>query len=260
MHSCTPESLEILNEIAFATPPIKEISVLNARGQIACNNLGIPPGDRIIVKSDQLEGLDRFSVDVVWVDGHPPAFLQVRRSLANGNGLGALVPAELLLPLTASQGGPFSAKARLTTKDGTFIAEGGSAISDQERAQGVLTAEAKSTRFGITVSVETPRQRSEARFDDLSIVRSVVNGLVAIGALMLAWLLLRRYRQSPDSRISSVRWRRTNSCPTTSRSSTSARARLRGAEVLVRWRKPDGTLVSPGAFIPLAESSGLILP
>ena len=33
---------------------------------------------------------------------------------------------------------------------------------------------------------------------------------------------------------------------------------LRGAEVLVRWRKPDGTLVLPGAFIPLAESSGLI--
>jgi sensor c-di-GMP phosphodiesterase-like protein len=34
--------------------------------------------------------------------------------------------------------------------------------------------------------------------------------------------------------------------------------RLLGAEVLVRWRKPDGTLVFPGAFIPLAESSGLI--
>jgi len=34
--------------------------------------------------------------------------------------------------------------------------------------------------------------------------------------------------------------------------------KLRGAEVLVRWRKADGTLVLPGAFIPLAESSGLI--
>ena len=31
---------------------------------------------------------------------------------------------------------------------------------------------------------------------------------------------------------------------------------LRGAEVLVRWRKPDGTLVLPGSFIPLAESAG----
>src|SRR6185437_4801331 len=33
---------------------------------------------------------------------------------------------------------------------------------------------------------------------------------------------------------------------------------LRGAEVLVRWRKADGSLVYPGSFIPLAESSGLI--
>jgi sensor c-di-GMP phosphodiesterase-like protein len=32
-----------------------------------------------------------------------------------------------------------------------------------------------------------------------------------------------------------------------------------GAEVLMRWRKPDGSIVPPGVFIPLAESSGLIL-
>jgi PAS domain S-box-containing protein/diguanylate cyclase (GGDEF)-like protein len=33
---------------------------------------------------------------------------------------------------------------------------------------------------------------------------------------------------------------------------------LCGFEALVRWQKPNGELVSPGAFIPVAESAGLI--
>lgn len=34
--------------------------------------------------------------------------------------------------------------------------------------------------------------------------------------------------------------------------------KVNGAEALIRWKKPDGTLISPGQFIPLAESSGFI--
>ena len=35
--------------------------------------------------------------------------------------------------------------------------------------------------------------------------------------------------------------------------------KIGGAEALVRWIKPDGTMVSPGRFIPLAEKNGMVI-
>lgn len=35
--------------------------------------------------------------------------------------------------------------------------------------------------------------------------------------------------------------------------------RITGFEALLRWRQPDGTLVPPAGFIPVAEQSGLIV-
>lgn len=36
--------------------------------------------------------------------------------------------------------------------------------------------------------------------------------------------------------------------------------RVVGVEALLRWRTADGTMISPGEFIPLAEETGLIVP
>ncbi len=35
--------------------------------------------------------------------------------------------------------------------------------------------------------------------------------------------------------------------------------KLEGLEALMRWRRPNGHLVSPGVFVPVLESSGMIV-
>lgn len=35
---------------------------------------------------------------------------------------------------------------------------------------------------------------------------------------------------------------------------------LAGFEALIRWRQPDGSVLSPGVFVPLIEANGLLLP
>lgn len=37
-------------------------------------------------------------------------------------------------------------------------------------------------------------------------------------------------------------------------------SKIQGAEVLVRWQKPDGNIIGPNTFIPLAEETNLIVP
>lgn len=36
--------------------------------------------------------------------------------------------------------------------------------------------------------------------------------------------------------------------------------RITGVEALLRWQKPDGSLIAPGDFLPVAEETGLIVP
>lgn len=255
--SCAPDHIEALRSAAFTTSTVKEFSVVAPDGATRCTSLGAPPAERTILASERLAGPDGFSLDVVRLDGLPPLFVRLRRAVGNGHGLAALVPVDLLLPLTAGHGGPFAAWARLTTRDGTFVAEGGTGIPQAARGDGVFSAQGRSDRFGISVSAEMSKDRYDERADNLWVVGSVVDGVVAVAALLAGWLLLRRSASHPLAEVE--RALAANEFiayyqPVVDITS----AKLIGAEVLVRWRKPDGSIVSPAAFVPLLEQGGLI--
>ena len=87
---------------------------------------------------------------------------------------------------------------------------------------------------------------------------TIASGLLAIVILALSVLLPRRERDNPIAEIERA-LKAGEFVPYFQPIVDIRSGRLRGAEVLIRWRKPDGTIVPPASFIPLAESSGLII-
>jgi sensor c-di-GMP phosphodiesterase-like protein len=87
---------------------------------------------------------------------------------------------------------------------------------------------------------------------------TVVSGIVAILILGIALLLPRRRLKNPVDELERA-LKAGEFVPYYQPIVDIRSGRLRGAEVLVRWRKSDGTYALPAMFIPLAESSGLIV-
>ena len=103
-----------------------------------------------------------------------------------------------------------------------------------------------------------PRTGVVANYDDLRRIGMVMTGGIALIILLFALLFSKRDADRPDGgdgqghpgrRVRAV-------LPAGCRP---ADRQLLGAEVLVRWRRPDGSFVEPNAFVLLLESSGLVL-
>jgi sensor c-di-GMP phosphodiesterase-like protein len=121
-----------------------------------------------------------------------------------------------------------------------------------------VSAQARSKRFGPVMTVMLHRSGTIASYNDLRRIGIVVSALFAltilIGALFIPW----RSRNNPIAEIEAALIA-DEFIPYYQPIIDIKNGKLLGAEVLVRWRKPDGTIIAPGAFIPLVESSGFIL-
>jgi sensor c-di-GMP phosphodiesterase-like protein len=116
----------------------------------------------------------------------------------------------------------------------------------------------RSERFGPIVTVANGANGTIATYDDLRRIGMVVSGMIAVAILICALLIPWRQRSNPISEIEAGLVA-DEFIPYYQPIIDLNTGRMLGAEVLVRWRKPDGTIISPGAFIPLVESSGLVL-
>ncbi len=253
--NCGESQLELLRRSLLTAGPIKELSVVGAHGETLCTDRGNSIAPRNVVSSAPTAN-PNIVLDVMRLGDE--RMLRVRRiAPASKFALAALLPAELLLPQVAPDGTRFVGYARIALADDTIVGVVGSSM-DTALREGVVGGRARSDRYGIAVTAAAARNGVFATYDNLRRVVMVVAGLLALIVLAAVLIVPRREGKDPYRDIERAIGAR-EFVPYYQPIVDIKSGAIVGAEVLVRWRKRDGSLVPPANFIPFLESTDLIL-
>jgi sensor c-di-GMP phosphodiesterase-like protein len=254
--SCHPDHVQAMRQAAFATMPVKEVALIASGGHTLCTHLGIPLGRRTVLSTEPVPGTDGYSLEILTLeDGE--RMVRLRRAVgADGHSLAALVPAMQLLPQVSNHGGPFDGFAQIATGAGAVVGELGKRPAVETA---LFSAKIKSDKYAFRVEILSPRARTKTDHAELKWLGVYITSSIIL--IMAAFRILTPRRTEGDPVADLERALEAGEFVPYYQPIVDIRSgQLRGAEVLVRWRKPDGSLVSPGSFIPLAESSGMIRP
>jgi sensor c-di-GMP phosphodiesterase-like protein len=253
--SCAGTASETMRAAAFLAAPVKQIMLLSPNGQTLCSDTAQPPGPVTQIATQPVPSRPGVTLDFLRVS-EAETMLRVRRSAGAGpNQLAALVPLPLLLPQASMDGGPLKAFAGIRTREGVQL--GGAGTRPLASDGPIIEARGTSSAFGFDMEIAAPREMMVVDHAGLQWLGLLVSAIIVAAIAMFMLLLPKRNSNDPVSQLSGA-LDAGEFVPYYQPVVDIRSGQLRGAEVLVRWRKPDGSLVLPGSFIPLAESSGLI--
>lgn len=256
--SCTGVDRDAMHEIAFRASPVKEVSLVDHDGDTLCTNLALPFGHRQVISPPVRSKHSEIIIEVIRLGGASDNAVRIRRTIADGAWVAALVPADMLIPRISSTGAPSAVNATLLTSEGVVVGERNPDVRGNLGAQDLLSVQFGSERFGVAVKVAIPRAHVLDGHSNLLMMATVGTGSSAALILALAGFGALRSRGNPVADLARA-IQSGELVPYYQPIVDLATARIVSAEVLVRWRKRDGTLVPPAQFIPLAESTGLII-
>lgn len=255
--ACGPEQVDALRRANLDYSGVAEFSIVDPSGRTLCSDLGVALRHRIALSTERVAESAAL-LDVMVIDDRPQRMLRVRRQ-TDTNSIAALIPGDLLITKVSTQGGLLlNAHGRVATSDGTVLATVGPVTEFGDPFETMIVSTLASKRFGINVTITRPRSMLSRGQEEIRFLGSVVNGVIAIALLAIGILVPWRQRNNPVAELERA-LKAGEFIPYYQPVVDITTGRLRGCEVLMRWRKADGTLIPPASFIPLAESSGLIL-
>jgi len=137
----------------------------------------------------------------------------------------------------------------------TWLSLGTHLDEDSDSGSNLIEEVAKSSRYPIAVHISAQQSALMKIVGSLEFLIKIAAGLFGTVFVLLA-IWMNRKPEQEDEFVLAIR--NSEFVPYYQPVMDLVTGQLRGCEVLVRWVRPDGTVVSPGMFMHYAETSGHI--
>ena len=257
--NCDRESVARMLRTAYRTNSVKYIDIVDASGRFTCNVMGIE--DEFTSISEVFVGRNNaVSLQAVRIGRSDARGIRLIWKLSADESLAAIISGatlnrEMLHNQRYDVG---SQELRLT--DGTLVSTGGegyrqrNSVSDEP----IIMAEAASRRYPLIVSFSIPFSAVWKEYKEFVFYSRVGGVLVGGFAVLLA--LIATFRDPARVNDLEAGLKRREFVAYYQPIIDIRTGRLKGCEALIRRIARDGTVVSPGAFIAVAEATGLAVP
>jgi EAL domain-containing protein (putative c-di-GMP-specific phosphodiesterase class I) len=148
-------------------------------------------------------------------------------------------------------------RAELRLGDNLLWYSVGGYNSESSDPSDLLTVEVASELYPLVATVTAPVSAAGQVVQDLKVVAvAACAGIAILFVAIGVWLSWRPEREADDEFIAAIR--NGEFIPYYQPVMDIESGRLRGCEILMRWRRPNGMIVSPGQFMAYAENNGHI--
>jgi sensor c-di-GMP phosphodiesterase-like protein len=257
IEECGPAALEAMRLAVFTSTPLKGLSILDDQGRELCTHVGPLLDAYAVTKEYPLPG-NKFSLAAARFRDLNERAMRLRLERASGRSLGALIAIDALMPGLEMEKVGSGRRVRLQFADGETIAVRPNGDEEHSFDNGAAISVRKgSGRYPLVMYAEFSRDALTGEFAGLQLIARVAMLIFFAFGLGVLWVLVRRNGQDPVAELRRA-LRDGEIIPYYQPTVDLKTGRVRGAEVLARWRRRDGSIVSPAHFIPLAEQSGQI--
>jgi sensor c-di-GMP phosphodiesterase-like protein len=258
LNSCADVDPRALRQAVLTTTPIKEIVVADESGAERCAPAGARA--RPAMLSRELRAADdRVFLGVVRSSDLGGRALRITWQRAgDALRLASTIPSDVFLidgALSSATGMPV---VRIMFSEGTLIAAPANALEGTAEDGDTIRTHNQSNRYPLLATASVSRAAVFSAHNDLRTVSRLAAAVLTLLTVALALLLSSRARANPVAELERA-LEAGEFVPYYQPLVDLRTGAIVGAEALMRWRKADGTIIQPAAFIPLAESSGLIL-